>query len=73
MDKTFKNTAWRIAIAVFFLMAVTGWFYGQEPGDCAWRGICGATVMYVVVRVAGTIIYGIIIDAMARGEAKKLQ
>jgi hypothetical protein len=71
MDKSFKNIAWRCAIAVFFLMTLTAWFYGQEPAVCAWRGISGAVVMYVVVRVAGAIIYGMIIDAMARSEAKK--
>jgi hypothetical protein len=71
MDKTFKNIAWRCAIAVFFLMALTGWLCGQEPAVCTWRGISGAVVMYAAVRVAGSVIFGVVIDAMARSEAKK--
>jgi hypothetical protein len=73
MDKTLKNIAWRCTLAVFFLMTLVGWLCGQEPAVCAWRGLCGAVMMYVVVRVAGTIIFGIVIDAMARSEADKMR
>lgn len=68
-----KNIAWRCAISVFFLMTLTGWFCGQEPSVCAWRGIAGAVAMYAVVRMAGSIIIGVLIDAMARSEAQKMQ
>ena len=61
------------AIAVFFLMTLTGWFCGQEPSVCAWRGIAGAAAMYAVVRMAGAIIIGVLIDTMARTEAQKMQ
>lgn len=73
MEKMFRNIAWRSAIVVFFLMGLVGWFCGQESAVCAWRGICGAVVMYAVVRVAGIIIFGVVIDAMARSEARKMQ
>ena len=68
-----KNIAWRCAIAVFFLMTLTGWFCRQEPAVCAWRGILGAVAMYAVVRMAGAVIIGVLIDAMARSEAQKMQ
>jgi hypothetical protein len=67
-----KNIAWRCAIAVFFLMTLTGWICGQEPAVCAWRGISGAVAMYAVVRIAGAIIINVIIDAMASSEAQKM-
>jgi hypothetical protein len=68
-----KNIAWRCAIAVFFVMTLTGWFCGQDPGVCTWRGIAGAVAMYAVVRIAGAIIINVLIDAMARSEAQKMQ
>jgi hypothetical protein len=67
-----KNIAWRCAIAVFFLMTLTGWFWGQEPEVCAWRGIIGGIAMYAVVRIVGVVVIEIIIDTMARSEARKM-
>jgi hypothetical protein len=73
MDKTIRNIARRCAIAVFFIMALMGWFCHQDPAVCAWRGILGAAVMYLVVRAAGAIIVGVLIDAMAQSESQKIQ
>jgi hypothetical protein len=73
MDRTLRHIARRCAIAVFFLMALTGWLCGQEPAVCAWRGILGAAAMYLVVRTAAAIIIHVLIDAMAQSEARKTQ
>jgi hypothetical protein len=73
MDKTIRNVARRSAIAVFFVMALMGWFCRQEPAVCAWRGVLGAAAMYLVVRIAGAIIVSVLIDAMAQNESQKIQ
>jgi|GEM_PF-528831 hypothetical protein len=71
MDKTIERYAKVIAIMVFFVMALAGWFYSNDPAVCAWRGFIGAIVMYAAVRIAGAVLTSMIINAAVQDELKK--
>lgn len=56
---------------LFFIMALTGWLCGLEPVVCAWRAFIGAITLYLVVRIAGNLVVRILLDAMARDQARR--
>jgi hypothetical protein len=71
MDKTITKYAKMAAVLVFFVMGLAGWCCSNDPAVCAWRGLIGAIVMYVAVRIAGAILTSVIINAAVQDELKK--
>lgn len=71
MDRTAKRIAAASAIVLFFVMALAGWLYGQEPAECAWRSVIGAAAIYLAVRIAGNLTIRIIIEAMAQDQMRR--
>jgi len=71
MDRTAKRIAAASAIALFFVMAIAGWLYGQDPAECAWRSMIGAAAIYLAVRVAGNLAIRILIEAMAQDQMRR--
>lgn len=64
MDKTTRQVAVILAALVFFVMALAGWLSGHEPAVCARRGMIGAVILYLTVRVAGNLVLRILVAAM---------
>lgn len=71
MDKTLRAIAIRLSAMLFFIMALTGWLCGHEPGVCAQRALIGAVALYLVVRIAGNLAVRILLEAMARDQAQR--
>lgn len=71
MEQTIRTTAVRLAVLLFFIMAIAGWLWGCSPAVCAARAFAGAVVMYTVVQIAGRIVVKILIDAMVDSRMKK--
>jgi len=71
MDKATRAIAVRLSVLLFFIMALTGWLYGQEPVVCAWRAMIGATALYLVVRIAGNLVVRMLLEAMAQDQARR--
>ena len=71
MDKTTRAIAIRLSVMLFFIMALTGWFCGHEPAVCAARAVIGAATLYLVVRIAGNLVVRMLIEAMAKDQARR--
>ncbi len=71
MDKTVKRIAAAAAIVLFFVMAFTGWFCGQEPAVCAWRAMLGAAAIYLTVSIAGNLVMRMLLEAIAQDQARR--
>ena len=72
MKSTIRSTATKAAIALFFIMALIGWFFDNDPSVCAKRALLGAVVIYIVVSFAGKITANIIINAIVDSKLSKL-
>lgn len=71
MERHIRTAAIRLAVLLFFVMAVAGWLWGCSPAVCATRALGGAVVMYAVVQIAGRIIVKILIDAVVDSQIQK--
>jgi hypothetical protein len=56
----------------FFAMALVGWCSGRSPSCCALRAGVGAVALYVMVSLAGRMVVSIIVDAVIRGRAARM-
>jgi hypothetical protein len=59
-----RRAAMPVATMGFFVLALVGAASGLTPFDCAWRGLVGAAVLYVVMTVAGHVVVTIVADAI---------
>ena len=61
-----RQRAITVAVVGAFALALVGWCSGLAPHTCAIRAGVGMVALYLMVRVAGRIIAGIIADAIVR-------
>jgi Zn-dependent protease with chaperone function len=61
-----RRLAVRIAAMGFFVLAAVGAVSGQPPFDCAWRGLVGAAVLFILVIVGGRLVVSIVVSAVMR-------
>jgi hypothetical protein len=73
MDKTTRKIAVRLAVALFFVMALVGWISGHEPAEIARRAAIGAVALYLVAQIAGNLAMRVLLEAMARDQARRQQ
>jgi hypothetical protein len=59
-----KRTAVAVAVLSFFVLALVGWACGIPPHACAIRALVGAAVLLVLVRMAGSILIDMAVDAL---------
>ncbi|MCE5186607.1 MAG: hypothetical protein LLF76_10830 [Planctomycetaceae bacterium] len=64
LNQCINRIAIRMAVLLFFIMAVVGWACGLEPASCASRAIAGAAAIYVVIRIAGQMVVRILIGSL---------
>jgi hypothetical protein len=72
MKSSIRPTAVSLAVLLFFIMAIAGWFCGLNPSTCASRAFAGAILTYIVVSWAGKIIVNIIIQSIVDSKLSKL-
>ena len=60
-----------IAILGFFALATLGWLRGSSMFACATRGLVGAVVLFVLVRVVSRILVRIVADTIIRNAAQQ--
>ncbi len=63
-------TQWAVTAAVmgFFLLAFAGWLGGCTIFRCAVRGLIGAVVIFVAVRLLLKLFVRIVAETMAKGQ-----
>lgn len=75
MEKLIGKTAAALAVVVFFVMAAAGLCSGLSPAICGQRGLIGAVIMYIAVRITGRFLIWAVVEAMAqsrfRAESRK--
>ena len=68
-----KRVAVQLAILLFFVMAIVGWFSGLTPETIASRSIGGAVAIYLLVRFAGTLVARVIMRALVNEQMRRHQ
>lgn len=71
MEKLIGKAAVILAVVVFFVMASVGLCCGLSPGVCGQRGIAGAVIMYIAVRISGRFLVWAIVGAMAQSRLRQ--
>ena len=62
-----RRIAGTIAAVGFFALAAAASLNGVGPFDAAWRALAGAAGLYVLCRIAGKVVIGIVVDAAVDG------
>ena len=66
-----RQTAMTIAILGFFVLAGVGWFRGSSMYACATRGLVGAAVLFVLVRLVNRVLVRIVADTIIRSASRQ--
>jgi len=66
-----RRTAWGIATAGFFVMAIVGMAYGVPPLVCATRALGGAAVLFVLASLAGRLAVSLVVQAFLEHVARR--
>ena len=61
-----KRLALTIAAIGFFGLAVLCWLSDLSPMVCTTRALGGAAMIYIIVRLAGRLAVGILVDAVMK-------
>lgn len=64
-----KQLALYIAVVGFFFLAVLCWLSELSPMVCALRALGGAATIYLIVRLAGRLAVGILVDAVMKSSS----
>lgn len=73
LNQSIQRTAVRIAVLLFFVMAVVGWLSGLEPATCASRALMGAVVVFFTVRLAGKLVIRVLVGALVEDQVRRRQ
>lgn len=71
MHQSIKRIAIRIAVLLFFVMAIVGWTSGLEPATCASRALAGAVAVYFLIRLAGVLVIRVLIGALVDEQVRR--
>ena len=71
LDKNIKRIAVQWATLMFFVMAVVGWVSGLSPYTSGMRAVGGFIAVYCLIRLAGTIIISVLVQAMANEQIRQ--
>jgi hypothetical protein len=71
MTRPIRSVAVYLAVMLFFIMSLVGWFSGCSPATCCSRALTGAVITYLAVSWAGRIIYKMMLDAMIASRVRK--
>ena len=61
-----KTLAVTIAVIGFFVLATIGWACGASPYGCGMKAAAGAVIIYLLARVSGRVLIGIVADGIVR-------
>jgi len=61
-----KRLAATVAVIAFFALALIGWACGASPYGCGMKAATGALGVYLLARISGRILIGIVADGIAR-------
>lgn len=62
----------RIAILVFFLIAIIGWINNLSPATCTTRALICAIAIYYICKIAIKLITGIIVNHILDSKLKEM-
>ena len=55
-----------VAVIGFLVLAMIGWACGASPYGCGMKAAAGAVIIYLLARVSGRVLIGIVADGIAR-------
>ena len=59
-----RRVSAQLAAGGFFVLAAAAWSGGASPLTCGLRGLAGAAGVYVLTRVAGAVVLGLMVRAI---------
>lgn len=70
-EKDIKRLAVQMAVVLFFVMAIVGWFSGLTPETITFRALGGALAIYILVLTAGKLMVRVLIRALVNEQMRR--